>query len=80
MKTYDIAVFTGDTSKPLQRILVPTKEFLQDFLAKQDPSKDCSALIRSYKDDDEDEDGENSLLIEKHVFFGTVSRLIKQEV
>jgi hypothetical protein len=74
MKTYEIAVFTGDTCKPIQRILIPTLDFLQKFLERHSSKQLCSVIIRHYRDEDE----ENEPLLQTEVFFGTVELFAKQ--
>lgn len=72
MRTYTIAVFTGDLSKPIQRVLVQSLLDLYSHLEGYDDDRECSAIIHELDEVTGDKVGER-------IFFGTKAALLKQE-
>ncbi len=46
MRTYNIAVFTGDLSKPIRRVLVQSLPDLYSHLKDHEDSRECSVIIQ----------------------------------
>lgn len=72
MRTYNIAVFTGDLSKPIQRVLVQSLLVLYSNLEGYEDGRECSVIIQDLDEVTGDKVGER-------IFFGTKAALLKQE-
>lgn len=72
MRTYNIAVFTGDLSRPIQRVLVQSLHDLYSHLNGYEDSRECSAIIY-------DLDEATGAKVSESIFFGTKAALLKQE-
>lgn len=70
MKTFRIAILTGDLTRPLNRVRIDSVESLHSFCLDYDPKIKCSVITEEY-----DSSGEQ---LPKKVYFGSIEDFLKR--
>ena len=66
---YEIAVLTGDLSKPLTRVPISSIEKLYAYTSKFDSKQECSVITRVI---------EGSVVTTTNIFFGEIQTFLKK--